>query len=311
MSTPNCPAGGTPDAEDLADTLDREHRAHEQTRQALVQAARELEHLRSVETGARAVLSVCDAVTPIEQQPERLRQLDFALCALRAVLGGELAVPTLETIANLIMLTSLRAGAQGRDFDAYEAATLVEAWLRGDQGQPRSALSLENDLRHQVWLQQWRDAGAAAREAEAVKALTEAGVPAGVPTRPGVVSHFPADRIRWLAARHLELLEQVDEWKAASGLEVGGDPGGVEPEHLHRRWAELYSAAAPFLQLARDRLARRSWEPLPDAACHRFLAAFDDEGPLAPAAPPEAFTATHALEPDMPGLPGGVDVDND
>lgn len=44
-------------------------------------------------------------------------------------------------------------------------------------------------------------------------------------------------------------------------------------------WAELLAAVEPFLQLAQDRLARRSWEPVPDEACRRLLRAFGHELP--------------------------------
>ncbi|ATB41159.1 hypothetical protein CYFUS_006621 [Cystobacter fuscus] len=47
-------------------------------------------------------------------------------------------------------------------------------------------------------------------------------------------------------------------------------------------WAELQAAVAPFLQLAVDRLARRSWEPVPDEACRRLLRAFGHELPATP-----------------------------
>ncbi|EPX56144.1 hypothetical protein D187_007486 [Cystobacter fuscus DSM 2262] len=47
-------------------------------------------------------------------------------------------------------------------------------------------------------------------------------------------------------------------------------------------WAELQAAVAPFLQLACDRLARRSWEPVSDEACRRLLRAFSHELPATP-----------------------------
>ncbi|EPX62563.1 hypothetical protein D187_008751 [Cystobacter fuscus DSM 2262] len=47
-------------------------------------------------------------------------------------------------------------------------------------------------------------------------------------------------------------------------------------------WAELLAAVEPFLQLAHDRLARRSWEPVSDEACRRFLRAFGHELPATP-----------------------------
>ncbi|MCY1080317.1 hypothetical protein [Archangium lansingense] len=121
----------TSDAEELADSLDREHRAHEQTRQALVKASRELEHLCSVEAAARTVLGVCDTPTTFAQQGERLKEMDAALGVLRSVVGGELPADLKEMVANLITFSSMRAGAQGRDFDAHEAADLVVAWLFG------------------------------------------------------------------------------------------------------------------------------------------------------------------------------------
>jgi hypothetical protein len=55
---------------------------------------------------------------------------------------------------------------------------------------------------HKAWLERWNNGNAAEREADTIRALDAAGVPAGVEIRPGVVSHFPADRVRWLAARH-------------------------------------------------------------------------------------------------------------
>jgi hypothetical protein len=56
---------------------------------------------------------------------------------------------------------------------------------------------------------------------------------------------------------------------------LSGIPAG--PPTPVQAWAELLEAAAPFLQLAQDRLARRSWEPIPDEDCRRFLRAFGHE----------------------------------
>ncbi|HZI05587.1 MAG TPA: hypothetical protein VEZ71_16275 [Archangium sp.] len=195
-------------SEDLADSLDREHRAHAQTRQALVEATREADGLRPVALAAGAVLSICDTTTGMGQTEERLHQLGLALDNLRAALNGTvLVMPIRETIANLIMLASWRCVGQGRDFNAFEAAALVEAWFLGEPGQPKASPSLESDSRYRVWLQQWTDGRVAERE------------------------------------------------------------------------AELRGAAEPFLQLARDRLARRSHEPIPELACRYFLQAFGAELP--------------------------------
>lgn len=191
-------------AEELADKLDREHRAHEQTRQALVEATREADALRPVALAVGAVLGVCDTTTVgVGQTEQRLHQLGLALDNLRAALAGaKLVTPIRETVANLIMLAAMRCGGQGRSFDAYEAAALVESWFLGEPGQPKASPNLESDSRYQVWLRQWTDGRVAERE------------------------------------------------------------------------AELRSAAEPFLQLARDWLARRSHEPIPEAACRYFLQAF-------------------------------------
>lgn len=51
------PVGPCADAEELADRLDAEQRAHEVTRQALVQASREVERLLAVERAARSFLA--------------------------------------------------------------------------------------------------------------------------------------------------------------------------------------------------------------------------------------------------------------
>jgi hypothetical protein len=190
------------DVESLADSLDREHRAHEQTRQALVEATREADGLRPVALAAGAVVSICDT-TGMGQTEERLHQLGLAVDNLRAALNGTtLASPIRETIANLIMVASMRCGGQGRSFNAYEAAALVEAWFLGVPGQPKASPALESDSRYREWLRQWTDGRVAERE------------------------------------------------------------------------AELRSAAEPFLQFARDRLAWLTHEPIPALACRRFLHAF-------------------------------------
>lgn len=79
--------------EQLADRLHAEQQAHNETRQLLATSARALEQLRHVEAAGRAVLALCDKVTTIEQQPERLTELDDALSRLRGVLDGVPAAP--------------------------------------------------------------------------------------------------------------------------------------------------------------------------------------------------------------------------
>jgi hypothetical protein len=54
------------------------------------------------------------------------------------------------------------------------------------------------------------------------------------------------------------------------------------PPESVQGWAELLAAVEPFLQLAQDRLARASWEPIPDEACRRLLRAFGHELPATP-----------------------------
>lgn len=54
------------------------------------------------------------------------------------------------------------------------------------------------------------------------------------------------------AARTLvrDLAETIEEWQEASGLTVGGDPGGVEPRHVkwaHRHIAQLLREARRVL----------------------------------------------------------------
>lgn len=91
-----------------------------------------LDGTRKVETAARAVLAVCDTPTTQATTEERLRELDVALLRLRMVLGGQPVQGSLKaTVANLIVYASFRAGGQGRDFDAHEAAELIVSWLSG------------------------------------------------------------------------------------------------------------------------------------------------------------------------------------
>ena len=73
---------------------------------------------------------------------------------------------------------------------------------------------------------------------------------------------------------HLARLRSaLTEAHAALGAALPAPPESVQG------WAELLAAVEPFLQLAQDRLARRSWEPIPDAACRRLLRAFGHELP--------------------------------
>lgn len=45
----------------------------------------------------------------------------------------------------------------------------------------------------------------------------------------------------------IELEDKIDEWRLASGLLSGGDPGGVEPENLKEFLSELH----PFIELGK------------------------------------------------------------
>lgn len=62
------------------------------------------------------------------------------------------------------------------------------------------------------WLAQKNLASTAAREGSFIAALDAAGVPSGVPRPgyPGMRSHFPDDRVRWLASRFLEQTEALN-----------------------------------------------------------------------------------------------------
>ena len=79
---------------------------------------------------------------------------------------------------------------------------------------------------------------------------------------------------------------------------------------VSERVAQLRFVTEPFFRVAEDRLRRLCHEPIPDVACRELLVAYRLPVPAVPKAPPEAFTAQHALEPELPGLPGGEDVDN-
>ena len=56
------------------------------------------------------------------------------------------------------------------------------------------------------------------------------------------------------AARELiyQSLAEIEEWKLASGLEVGGDPDGVTPAAARRYWEELEARRNAWRQLAKD-----------------------------------------------------------
>lgn len=61
-----------------------------------------------------------------------------------------------------------------------------------------------------------------------------------------------------LRAERDRLLEEIDEWKAASGLEVNGDPEGITPEECAKNVQALY--------LENDRLREAlEWIAKPDA----------------------------------------------
>jgi len=68
------------------------------------------------------------------------------------------------------------------------------------------------------------------------------------------------------------LLEEIDEWKEASGLLIGGDPGGVEPKHVAAEMAlhsALFHGVRETLQLAShldSEYGRRARDTLPAIA---------------------------------------------
>lgn len=223
------------EAEELADALDREHHAHEQTRQALVEATRELERLRSVELAARGVLGVCDTTTGVDQTEQRLQQLGAAIATLRATLGDGLPPPGLrETVANLIMLAAMRAGTQGRAFDAYEAGTLVEAWLLGKPGLPQPTFGLGEDSRRREWLNQWTDGRVAEREAH-LRSATEPFFEVAC-ARLARLCHEPIPDGAWralLTAFGLAVPATPAAFTAAHSLEpeMSGLPGGEDGGH--------------------------------------------------------------------------------
>lgn len=47
------------------------------------------------------------------------------------------------------------------------------------------------------------------------------------------------DRLNSLAFEKVELAEEVEKWKEASGLQVGGDPDGVTPEAARDYWKDI------------------------------------------------------------------------
>lgn len=63
------------------------------------------------------------------------------------------------------------------------------------------SLDRDDSPSEDYWLDVHNGRGALQREADTTAALDAAGVPALVPTAPGVRSSFPADRVRWLASQ--------------------------------------------------------------------------------------------------------------
>jgi hypothetical protein len=57
---------------------------------------------------------------------------------------------------------------------------------------------------YRAWLKSFNESNALEREDATMRALDDAGVPPLVAIGPGVQSGFPADRVRWLAARRTE-----------------------------------------------------------------------------------------------------------
>ena len=47
------------------------------------------------------------------------------------------------------------------------------------------------------------------------------------------------NKVKELEAKNLALLEEIEEWKKATGLEKGGDPDGVTPEDARKYWESL------------------------------------------------------------------------
>ena len=82
------PWGMLLEAGSLAENLDAEARAHEVTREALVEAQAELTRLRPVVDTSSRVLDVTDTPTTIKHQDEHLSRLALALSELRNLLSG-------------------------------------------------------------------------------------------------------------------------------------------------------------------------------------------------------------------------------
>ena len=66
---------------------------------------------------------------------------------------------------------------------------------------------------------------------------------------------------------HVDALAMAERLRVELALER------EQREALEARLAQVQESAAPFLELARERLLRRSYEPIPMAACERFLLA--------------------------------------
>lgn len=136
------------------------------------------------------------------------------------------------------------------------------------------------DLRHRVWLAQHNLGTVTAREEETVRALTDAGVPAGVPVGKGMTSHFPADRVRWLAARRAEDAAALTEQNATLGAQV------AEYESTLQRISEAAGVAFPVdadgLLAAVKRLAgeRQAHDGQPGSLARSQLVSMADLVPL-------------------------------